>query len=134
MRDDLWLKNKLNLLLENNFKDVRIVNEIVIRFGRRSKRRLGSIFLLNKKISVITISGYYRSEVIPEYVVIDTIAHELTHYTHGFSSLHKKKFAHPHRGGVIKNELKERSLYEDHLRSKEWIKQNWLKYLKQKTF
>ena len=43
MRDNTWLENKMWEMLHNNFADVPITNDLIIKFGRRAKRRLGSI-------------------------------------------------------------------------------------------
>lgn len=112
-RDDVWLLFRLNYLWDNYFKDVDQINPVFIAFGRYSRFRLGSIRLdrVNKK-SYITISGMFRDPNIPVEVVDHTIAHELCHYTHGFSSPFPRLHKYPHHGGVIKKELESRNLHK----------------------
>lgn len=111
-RDDIWLLERLNYLWDNYFGDVKQINPVFIAFGRYSRFRLGSIRLdrLAKK-SYITISGMFKDPNIPIEVVDHTIAHELCHYTHGFSSPKPRLHKYPHHGGVIKKELEARKLY-----------------------
>jgi hypothetical protein len=60
------------------------------------------------KISTILINRLFQLEIVPVEVVDATIAHELTHYLHGFSSPLEQKFSTPHAGGVVTKELKKR--------------------------
>ncbi|HEC64104.1 MAG TPA: hypothetical protein ENI23_02280 [bacterium] len=125
---------------------------VIIRFGRRSKTQLGSIkwasnkttgvkkvleelykefgkdlkeLFDDKRISVITVSRLYQGEKVPEYVIDSTIAHEMIHYAHGFSSPLKQLYRHPHKGGVIKKEMYERGMGETWSKAKKWLKKNW---------
>jgi hypothetical protein len=110
-RDDIWLLSRLDHLWSNYFGDVKQENPVYIRFGRYSKYRLGSIRLDRfTKYSYITITGMFRDPSIPVEVVDHTIAHELSHYTHGFSSPKVRLHKYPHHGGVIKKELQARHL------------------------
>lgn len=72
--------------------------------------------------SIITVTRMFASEEVPIGVVQYTIAHELCHYAHGFSSENKRMFRHPHHGGVVNAEIKRRG--GEHLISvyKRWIK------------
>lgn len=122
-RGDVWLRSRLEFLWENYFSDIPLSNPVKISFGRFSKFRLGSIRLDPKsKISYITITSMFRDPKIPVEVVDQTIAHELCHYTHGFSSTREKKHAKPHSGGVIKKELSDRGLLFLFLAYQEWVK------------
>lgn len=135
MRDNEWLEKKLEYLLRNYFADVTVTNPIEIRFGREAKFRFGSIKLVKPKglhfltsrskpqKSVITITSMFAKEDVPSEVVQFTIAHELTHYAHGFSSTNKRLFRHPHHGGVVDAEIKKRG--GEHLIAayKQWIKE-----------
>ncbi|MBU0981323.1 hypothetical protein KKC94_01380 [Patescibacteria group bacterium] len=126
MRTNLWLKEQVLNLLAGPFSDVELKNRISICFGRKAKRRLGSIKMENNgKVSRILINGLFRDESIPEEIILATIAHELCHYAHGFSSPLKRKFRHPHQGGVVTKELKARGLHELHKFEKKWTKANW---------
>lgn len=148
MRDNKYLENLLYDLWDNHFCDVPRKNLVVIKFGKYSKRQLGSIKLANrytkikglmkqrkeelevqdeKSVTVITITRYFQNEIVPEYVIRATIAHELCHYTHGFQSPLEKQFNHPHRGNVIKKELAKRDLLDQEKEAEKWLKENWLK-------
>ncbi len=148
MRDNKYLENLLYDLWDNHFCDVPRKNLVIIKFGKYSKRQLGSIKLANrytkikglmkqrkeelevqdeKSVTVITITRYFQNEIVPEFVIRATIAHELCHYTHGFQSPLEKRFDHPHRGNVIKKELAKRDLLEQEKEAEKWLKENWLK-------
>lgn len=135
---DLW---------EDNFSDIPRKNLVLIKFGKYSKRQLGSIKLANeytkikslvrknqddydvqddKRITVITITKYFQNEAVPEYVVKGTVAHELCHYAHGFSSPLEKQFDKPHQGNVINKELAKRGLLEEQRLADKWLKDNWV--------
>ncbi len=129
MRDAKWLDDTLVSIWEQHFSDVTKSNPILIRFGRKSGRRLGSIVLVDDSISRITITGIFMDESVPEYVVHETIAHELIHYIHGFSSKMKKTFKYPHQGGIIQKEMELRGLGEIHEKSKQWMRKYWHAYI-----
>ncbi len=147
MRDNNYLENLLYELWENHFCDIPRKNLVLIKFGKYSKRQLGCISLAregskikslmkkkvdeymvqdNKSISIVTITRYFKNEIVPEYVVKATIAHELCHYAHGFSSPLEKQFQKPHQGNVINKELKKRGLLEEQKRADLWLKDHWL--------
>lgn len=135
MRNDAFLRQKLQELLEQNFADMERPNEIRIGFGRRAKRRFGSIRMgRDKKVSMITINGVFRGEHIPEQIICATIAHELCHYAHGFCSPLPKKYANPHQGKVIERELKKRALHHLSEYEKIWSKNNWPKIVQQEFY
>jgi hypothetical protein len=147
MRNTEFLENILYDLWENHFCDIPRRNLVIIKYGKYSKRQLGSIKLANKgtkikgllkkkeqdyiaqddkRITVITVTRYFQNEIVPEFVVRATIAHELCHYAHGFSSPLEKRFQKPHQGSVIKKELKKRGLLEKQIEADKWFKENWL--------
>lgn len=147
VRDNKYLENLLYDLWENNFCDVARPNLVAIKFGKHSKRQLGSIRLIkdrgsferyvkkyklnsdifdNKTVSLINVTRYFSYDYVPEYVIKATVAHELCHYTHGFSSPLEKKYRYPHQGGIIQKELNSRGLLVVYTDSKKWIKDNWL--------
>ncbi len=140
MRDNEWLENRLEFLQRKYFADIDIPNTLTIKFGKRAKTRLGSIKkvfptslvekLKGKFETEILITGYFKDTTIPEYVVDATIGHELCHYAHGFSSPLPQIANHPHRGGLVKNELSKRGIGEMEKKQKKWIKDNWQKYIK----
>ncbi|HVQ43523.1 MAG TPA: hypothetical protein VMT30_00980 [Candidatus Saccharimonadia bacterium] len=130
-RDEAWLQAMLDKIWDNYFPEVPQVNDVRIGFGRRTKRRLGSISLdpHDRKTSIITMNGLFRREDIPEFVVEATLFHELTHYAHGFNSPLDRAQRHPHAGGVMRREFAERGLLELYLQQKRWLKEHWLAVL-----
>jgi len=150
VRDNKYLENLLYDIWENHFCDVARLNLVTIKYGKHSKRQLGSIKLIkdsrifdryikkynlnkelfeNPTVSLITLTRYFSYDHIPEYVIKATIVHELCHYTHGFSSPLERIYKHPHRGGIIKKEFQKRELLDIYTNSKKWIKENWLKVI-----
>lgn len=146
MRTNSYLREQLNILCSKNFPEVNPTKDVVISFGRRGRQRLGSIkrktlvpglqlgrVILRQaqydKTSIITITGYFRDEVVPDYVVISTIAHELVHYVHGFSSPMPQLYNHPHKGKVVQKELIKRGLGDMHYESEKWLRKEWRKYI-----
>jgi hypothetical protein len=122
-RDDVWLLSRLDHLWSNYFDDVTQVNPVFIRFGRYSRLRLGSIRMDRAtKNSLITITSMFRDDRVPVEVVDHTIAHELCHYTHGFSSPNPRLHRYPHHGGVIKKELAARKLAFLSKAYSDWLK------------
>jgi hypothetical protein len=130
-RDNAWLQLTLDKIWDNYFTDVPQENDVRIVFGRRAKRRLGSISLegIDSRTSVILLNGIFKNSVVPEFVVEATIVHELTHYAHGFNSPLAQAQKHPHAGGVMKREFSERGLLDLYLAQKHWLKDNWSEVL-----
>ncbi len=128
VRTDYTLFHHLSLIWREHFSDVERVNPVVIEFGRAARTRLGSITLDKpSNISRITISHLLAYDLVPDVVLNATIAHELVHYTHGFSSLRPRIFRHPHQGGIILKEFRARGLYPTHLEARRWLRANWRK-------
>lgn len=122
-RDNAWLLSRLDYIWTGYFSDVSQDNPIFIKFGRHSKFRLGSIrFDSKSKHSLITITSMFKDPAIPAEIIDHTIAHELCHYTHGFSSPKRQLHRYPHSGGVITRELKERNLHHLAKSYKMWVK------------
>lgn len=142
MRDDWWLQRQLEILLKKYFADVKQVNPIEIRFGREAKYRFGSIRLEKPRglrvlmgfrslrsirdnppqKSIVTITSMFANEDVPVDVVRYTIAHELCHFAHGFSSTNKRMFRHPHHGGIVNRELVNRGAHHLIVEFKKWLK------------
>lgn len=123
MRDDKWLLARLDDIWSRHFSDVAQINPVFIRFGRYAKLRFGSIRLDRRtKKTYIIISGMFKDLRFPQEIVDHTIAHELCHYAHGFSSPHKRLHKFPHEGGIIKNELEDRGLIHLYKAYRDWIK------------
>lgn len=149
MRDNRWLKKQLDFLLEKYFADLRIISPIEIKFGREARYRFGSIrlvkprglsrasFVLLRKSrpqkSLITITSMFAKESIPAKVVLYTIAHELCHYAHGFSSANRQLFRYPHHGGVVNRELESRRAEHLTRAFKSWLKEYRKKILTGRT-
>lgn len=132
-RDQEWLENLLADIWYKHFFDIPQHNDVLIRYGRKAKRRLGSIskHTDNDKISVITVNRLFADTKVPEIVVRATIFHEMIHYAHGFNSPLERKQRHPHSGGVIKREFAERDQEELYLKQKKWLKENWLDFIEE---
>lgn len=123
-RDDAWLVSRLEHLWENHFDNVEQVNPVRIHFGRYSKYRLGSIRMeRSSKISYITVTGMFKDESIPVEVFDHTIAHEMCHYAHGFSSAKPRLHKYPHHGGIINRELRSRGLQKLVSAYQSWLKE-----------
>lgn len=130
LRNNKWLLNKLKEIWTSHFADVNPVNKVLIKFSRSSNYRFGSIRLDREtKTSIILINAKFRNREVPESVVIHTIAHELTHYAHGFSSAKSRLHQHPHRGGVVDKEIRKRGLGYLIPEYKIWLR-SYLKTLK----
>ncbi len=124
LKDDNWLLSRLDYLWSNHFSEVVQVNPVFIKFGRFSRFRLGSIrYDRRSKKSFITITSMFKDPGVPIEVVDHTIAHELCHYTHGFSSPNPRLHKYPHHGGVIKQELTSRGLASQVKAYSLWLKQ-----------
>lgn len=106
LRDNNWLLQRLDLLWNKHFSDIEQVNPVHIKFGRYSKYRLGSIkYSKRTNKSLIVITGMFKNADIPTSVVEHTIAHELVHYAHGFSSKKIRLHKYPHAGGIVQREM-----------------------------
>jgi len=131
-RNNQWLAQRLENVWQKHFPDVAIANTIVVRFGRQAKMRLGSIKYGRTKsnpTTYITITGFFRNEAVPEYVVDGVLAHELTHYTHGFFSPHPQLYRHPHQHRIVDTELTNRGFGDILKLQKAWLKAHWRSYL-----
>lgn len=123
-RNDKWLLSRLDFIWSKFFADIIQENPVHIKFGRYSKYRLGSIRLDKKNArSYITITSMFKDEKIPVEVIDHTLAHELAHYTHGFSSKKVKLHKYPHAGGVVHKEMIERGMGYLIKAYKTWVKQ-----------
>lgn len=130
-RNQFWLEATLASVWQRHFYDVMPGNRVVIRFGRVAKTRLGSIRMSrDKKTSVILINRLFQSTSVPMEIVEATIAHELVHYLHGFSSPFEQKFSTPHAGGVVTKELKKRGFGPILVFQKQWLKEVWPKLVR----
>ncbi len=147
MRDNIYLQNLLYDVWDEYFSDVPRKNFVLAKFGKYSKRQLGCIkyarertkvkALLKKyeddilrqdvqSVSIVVLTRHFQSDLVPEYLLISTIAHELCHYTHGFNSPLKRLYKYPHQGGIVKREMVERGLGGILKQSEVWLKENWV--------
>ena len=134
MRDNQWLASRLNTIHERYFHEVPIFNTILVRFGRASKTRFGSIIARPHKdyktpVTYITINALFKDEIVPEYVIDATLAHEFAHYTHGFHSPLARLHKHPHRGSVVDKEIQKRGAGELLTLQYAWIKSTYPRFL-----
>lgn len=138
MRDNQWLKSKLESVFSTYFSDVARPNHITIHFGRKAKRRLASIRQLSRTNKYadteIRMTGYFRDPSVPESVIEVTIAHELCHYAHGFGSPLPKFSEFPHSGGIVDKELCKRGLSEMLREQKKWLERHWNTVVGEKIF
>lgn len=115
--DHIWLAH---------FADTPCVNTIYIAYCYPWKNRLGLICLSkDETISFIGINTLLSLQQVPEYVLVTTIAHELTHYAHGFGSPLPRRCPHPHANHVVDRELEKRELGWQLRCCQEWIIQHW---------
>lgn len=118
--DDIWQKY---------FADVPRVNQVEIAYCQPWKRRLGLIRLsLDNTTSFIGVNALLQIPYIPEYILITTIAHELTHYAHGFGSPLPRQYKHPHANDVVKAELERRGLGKIMRQCDAWIDKEWFSF------
>lgn len=135
MRNNKWLATRLQVLQTNNFSDVPVTNTIFVRFGRNSKTRFGSIIAkphsgYAKPVTYITINALFKDVTVPEFVIDATLAHEFTHYSHGFHSPLEKRYKYPHRGDIVNKDLRARGLSQVLDQQHEWIKTSYPNFLR----
>lgn len=125
-RNQAYLDELFGAIWEDHFSDVPR-RQVRVEFGRRARTRLGSISLdpRDRRCSLIRVNGLFREPFIPEFIIKATLVHEISHYAHGFNSPLARKFKHPHSGGVMRAEFRERGLEALYLQQKEWLRENW---------
>src|SRR5438067_1493992 len=78
------------------------------------KLRLGLISTCDVQLTIrIGINSLLALPEAPHCLTLITVAHELVHYWHGFGSPLPRRYQHPHRGGIVTRELKERGLVDE---------------------
>ncbi len=125
LRNNIYLREKLDSIWSNHFKDIEKLNLVNIRFKGNWKNKFGHIDLKKDKSTEIVVNGFFKDHRIPEFIIDLTIAHELVHYSHGFQSPHKRLFKHPHQGGIVTKELKNRGFIRELKKEKKWLKESW---------
>jgi hypothetical protein len=123
------LNTYLDCIWQQHFSDIPRVNEVEIAYAHPWKQRLGLIRLsLDNKFSFIGINALLQHRFVPECVLIATIAHEVTHYAHGFGSPLPRLYQHPHANNVVDRELEQRGLGECVRSCDEWIDREWFAF------
>jgi hypothetical protein len=114
---------------ERYFVDVPRVNEVQIAYCKPWKNRLGLIRMsLDETTSFIGVNTLLQHELVPEYVLITTVAHELVHYAHGFGSPLPRPYEHPHANNVVNRELEKRGLGTYVRQCDAWIDREWFAF------
>jgi hypothetical protein len=148
LRDNKWLESRLYDIWQTYFSDVAKINRVYIIFGRANRNQLGAIaakgpkrlfrppgrfpkdsWWLPESYSVITINSLFKKPDIPQEIIDTTIAHELVHYSHGFSSPHPQLYRYPHQGSIVTKELIKRGLASQLRFQKKWLKTNWKNHI-----
>src|SRR6266849_4287106 len=126
------LDSYLEFIWQEHFSDVPRVNTVEIAYCHPWKRRLGLIRLsLDNLFTFIGINTLLQHQQVPEYVLITTIAHELTHYAHGFGSPLPRPYEHPHANNLVNRELAQRGLGEYAHRCNIWVDEQWFPFYNQ---
>ena len=127
MRNNVWLKDRMDFIWSKYFPEIPAGSDIAILFGQKARTRLGSIKKnrLKGAVSKITITGYFQDERVPETIIDLTVAHELCHYAHGFSSPLPQLYRFPHQGNVVDRDLAKKGFAEDLKFQKSWLKEKW---------
>jgi len=131
MRDDNFLRERLEYLWLNAFNDINKKNNVNIRFKGKWRNKFGHIRKLQNGDSEIVINGHFRDFKVPAYIIDLTIAHELVHYSHGFNSPLPRLHKHPHKGGIVNKDLKKRGFNEALKLERKWIKEEWREMIKE---
>ena len=119
----------LDAIWQDYFSDIPRLNIVDIAYCQPWKRRLGLIRLsLDGTKSFIGINALLQLQEVPDYVLYTTIAHELTHYAHGFGSPLPRVFEHPHANNIVQRELVRRGLGELAIRCDDWIDKQWFSF------
>ena len=124
MRDDKFLLERLEQIWFLLFNEIPKLNNVNIKFKGKSKNKFGHISKKRKDTEIV-INELFRFDIVPEYIIDLTIAHELSHYAHGFNSPLEQKYKHPHKGGVVTKEMKLRGFDKMLKREKMWFKHEW---------
>ena len=119
----------LDRIWQDYFSDIPRINCVHIAYCHPWKRRLGLIRLsLDSTKSFIGINALLQLQEVPEYVLLTTIAHELTHYAHGFGSPLPRIFEHPHANNIVQCELIRRGLGALANKCDDWIDKQWFSF------
>lgn len=126
---DRHLETYLDAIWQRHFADVPRVNTVSIAYGRSWKCRLGSIRVRrDETLSHIAINALLSRPEVPIFVLVTTIAHELSHYAHGFGSPLPRLYPYPHANGVVTQELEKRGLGEALRQCTAWLDREWFRF------
>ncbi len=131
IRDARWLEERIELLWKLFFSDLRRASPIQSNFGIIAKNRFGSIGMRGG-VSLIRLNSLFADPELALCFLDETLTHELIHYAHGFGSTLPRKYADPHRGGVIALEATKRGLESLHAEGDEWRKNHWAAFYERK--
>lgn len=131
MRDDYWLKERMEQMWILLFPEVPKENLVIVRFKGKWKNKFGHIKKIKGANTEIAINSIFRDERVPDYIIDLTLAHEMVHYMHGFNSPLPKQFNKPHAGGIVNRELKKKGFGHLLLKEREWVKKEWPDIAKQ---
>jgi hypothetical protein len=123
-RTEYWLNTRLEQIWQLLYPEVPRKNEVKAVFKGKWKNKFGHI-VKRGDFTEIAINSLFSNNIIPEYVIDTTLAHELTHYMHGFGSPLEKKYAHPHKGGIVTKELVKRGFGPSMSMEKKFCKTLW---------
>ena len=129
MRDDEWLQNRFSQIWNLFFPDVE-KKDITIKWKGKWKNKFGHI-KRTKHGSEIVVNELFKDLRVPEDIIKLTIAHEITHYMHGFQSHLPQQYDHPHQGGVVDKVLIEKGFRYALKREKKWFKEEWIPMYKE---
>lgn len=124
MRDDNWLAKRLDHIWQLLFPELEKKNQVNVSFKGKWKNKFGHIKRIGQDTEIV-VNSLFKEDIIPEYVIDVTLAHELIHYMHGFNSPHKQKYKHPHAGGIVTRELKKRGFGHMLNLEREFVQKDW---------
>ena len=130
-RDNEWLSARLDHIWALLYSDVERLNRVHVRFKGRWKNKFGHIKRV-KDDTEIVVNSLLKDPQVPEFLIDITLAHELAHYAHGFNSPHKRKYKHPHAGGVVTKELQRRGFGHMLRLEKDYIRKQWPHFVRSK--
>ena len=124
MRDNYWLGKRLEQIWQLLYPDVPKQNNVMVRFKGGWKNKFGHIAKKGND-SEIAVNGLFKNELVPEYIIDITLAHELAHYSHGFNSPLPRKFKYPHKNNVVNRELLKRGFGHWIRMERSFLKKDW---------
>lgn len=136
-RSNLWLAGELAAIHTRFFSDIPVTNQLLVRFGRITKTRLGSITSRPRPLkhdrtakpvkSIISLNRLLKDERVPLEVIHAVLGHEFVHYTHGFHSPLPQLYRFPHQKGIVDAELVKRGMKQLLATETAWTKQHFVR-------